>query len=304
MIKVGIVILTWNRGGDTVSLLKSLDKIRTPKDVETSIVVVDNASTDDSLVLLNKLTTPVFRIVSNEANLGYVGGNNVGIKIALENKCDWVMVINNDTLVDRDLLAEMLNTALTDKKIGIVSPKIYFAPGFEFHKDRYPKGVLGKVVWSAGGEMDWANCFGKNTGIDDVDRGQFETTKEIDFATGACLLIQSSVFEKNGYFNEDYYLYFEDVEFSYRVQAAGFKILYSPKGSIWHKVAQSSGVGSHLNDYFITRNRLQFGMRYAPFRTKLALAREALGFLIGGRVWQKRGVIDFLTQNFGKGSWK
>jgi hypothetical protein len=302
--KVGVVILNWNRGVDTVAALKSLDKIRLPKETEILTVVVDNASTDDSLTLLHKLTSPAFRLVQNEKNLGYVGGNNVGIKVALEEKCDWVMVLNNDTLVDRDLLKEMLVEANKDKKVGLVSPKIYFAPGFEFHKDRYPRGVAGKVIWSAGGEMDWANCFGKNTGLDDVDRGQYDKVKEINFATGACLLIKAEVFEKAGLFNEKYYLYFEDVEFSQKVLKAGFKIIYVPQSVIWHKVAQSSGVGSDLNDYFITRNRLLFGLNYAPLRTKLALIKEAFGFLINGRVWQKRGVGDLVKRNFGKGGWR
>ena len=298
------MILNWNRGADTVACLKSLDKIRTPKETEVLTIVVDNASTDDSLILLHKLKSPAFRIVQNEANLGYVGGNNVGIKVALEEKCDWVMVLNNDTLVDRDFLKEMLVEVGQNKKVGLVSPKIYFACGFEFHKDRYPKGVLGKVIWSAGGSIDWANCFGKNTGIDDVDRGQYDEVKEIEFATGACLFIKAEVFEKLGIFDERYYLYFEDADFSQKLDKAGFEMLYVPKSIIWHKVAQSSGVGSDLNDYFITRNRLLFGLTYAPLKTKLALIREAVGFLVSGRVWQKRGVSDFFKRNFGKGSWK
>lgn len=298
------MILNWNRGADTVAALKSLDKMRVPREVELVTMVVDNASTDDSLTLLHKLSSPAFRILQNEANLGYVGGNNVGIQACLEEKCDWVLVLNNDTLVDRELLKELLIEAGKNKKVGLLSPKIYFAPGFEYHRDRYPKGVLGKVIWSAGGEIDWANCFGKNTGLDDVDRGQYDKIKEINFATGACLLIKAEAFSKVGFFDERYYLYFEDVEFGQRLIKAGYNMIYVPRSIIWHKVAQSSGVGSDLNDYFITRNRLLFGLNYAPFRTKLALIREALKFMTSGRVWQKRGVVDFFKRNFGKGSWK
>ena len=141
-------------------------------------------------------------------------------------------------------------------------------------------------------------------GIDDVDRGQYDKVKEVNFATGACLLVRSDIFFKIGFFDERFYLYFEDVEFCQRLLKANYKILYVPKSIIWHKVAQSSGVGSDLNDYFITRNRLLFGLTYAPIKTKLALIREAIGFLVGGRVWQKRGVVDFVKRSFGKGSWK
>ena len=84
----------------------------------------------------------------------------------------------------------------------------------------------------------------------------------------------------------------------------GWKVLYEPKGIVWHKVAQSSGIGSNLNDYFITRNRMLFGMRYASLRTKFALAKESIKLLLNGRKWQKIGVRDFYLGRFGRGSWE
>ena len=93
-----------------------------------------------------------------------------------------------------------------------------------------------------------------------------------------------------------------DVEPAYR--DAGWKVLYSPKGHLWHKVAQSSKIGSDLNDYFIHRNRLLFGMRHAKIRTPFALYKESLRLLLNGRKWQRQGVIDFYLRRFGKGSWK
>jgi len=98
-------------------------------------------------------------------------------------------------------------------------------------------------------------------------------------------------------------MYYEDIDLSMRIKKAGFEVLYIPSANVWHKVAQSSGIGSGLNDYFITRNRLLFGMRYAKLRTRFALYRESLRFLLSGRVWQRKGVLDFYLGRLGKGSW-
>lgn len=302
--KISIVVLNWNRKADTLACLQSLDKLRTPADFEVSIYVVDNASTDGSIEAFSKITTPTFRLIQNKDNLGFAAGNNIGLTQALEDGAEWLLIINNDTLIDRNFLINLSKVIDRGKNVGVISPKIYFAPGFEFHRDRYSKALQGSVLWSAGGKMDWDNVFGVNIGVDDVDRGQFDEQKEIDFATGACICIASKVFEKIGLFNEKYFMYFEDVEFSLRALRAGFKVIYSPKTYLWHKVAQGSSVGSNLNDYFITRNRLLFGMKYANLRTKLALIKESLGFLVAGRKWQKRGVIDFMQGKLGKGSWK
>ena len=96
----------------------------------------------------------------------------------------------------------------------------------------------------------------------------------------------------------------EDSDLSERIKKAGFKVMYSPRGRLWHKVSQGSGIGSELNDYFITRNRMLFGMTYAKLRTKFALFRESIKLLLIGRKWQKIGIRDYYLGKFGKGSWK
>jgi len=95
----------------------------------------------------------------------------------------------------------------------------------------------------------------------------------------------------------------EDADHAQRIKKAGYKVLYSGKGWLWHKVSQSSGIGSELNDYFLTRNRMIFGMRYASLRTKFALLRESIKLLLSGRKWQKIGIKDYYLGNLGKGSW-
>lgn len=303
MPKVSIVILNWNGWKDTIPCLESLQKINS-KDLSVEIVVVDNASNDESVKKINNFKSKFkLTLLQTGSNLGFAGGNNVGLRYSLENNFDYVCVLNNDTIVDEDCIQEFLKSAKKNPDFGILTPKIYFAHGFEFHKDRYTKKDLGKVIWSAGGDLDWANVYGSNHGVDEVDTGQFDKERIVDFATGACMFISSKVLKECGYFDEKYYLYLEDTDLSIRIRNSGRTVIYVPKAIIWHKVSQSSAIGSGLNDYFITRNRLIFGMRYASVRAKYALAREAVRLYFGGRPWQKVGVQDYFAGNLGKGSW-
>ncbi|MBI2268183.1 MAG: glycosyltransferase family 2 protein [Candidatus Blackburnbacteria bacterium] len=304
MIKVFAVILNWNRKQDTIECLESIKKL-TISGFQFSVVVVDNGSMDGSWEVLQSIKLPRidYHFIENKENLGYAGGNNVGMKYALDAGADYVLVLNNDTIVSRDLVANFLNAAEEHKEVGIFSPKIYFAPGFEFHQERYKKDETGRVIWYAGGKFDWKNILGTNRGVDEVDKGQYNKRIKIDFATGACMFIRRELLEAVGLFDEKYFLYLEDVDLSSRAKRHNWKILYLPKAQLWHKVSRSSGIGSQLNDYYITRNRLLFGRRYASFRAKIALFREALVLLVFGREWQKIGVADFLLGKFGRGSY-
>lgn len=308
MKKIFIVILNWNGKDDTTQCLESIGKLQI-SNYKLQIIVVDNASTDGSIEAIRKSITSITdttgitgELIRNKENLGFAGGNNVGIKCALENGADFVLVLNNDTLVDKNLLVYLIKAAKKHKNAGIFSPKIYFAPGFEFHKDRYSKKDLGRVIWYGGGVIDWENVLGSNKGVDEVDTGQYNAVEDTDFATGACMFIKREVLEKAGLFDEKYFMYLEDADLSQKARRHGWRVLFVPDATLWHKVAQSSGIGSNLNDYFTTRNRLLFGMRYAPLRAKFALFRESLRLLLSGRKWQKRGVLDFYLFRFRKGS--
>lgn len=304
MKKVFLVILNWNGYKDTYECLKSIEKMKSP-DAETTIVVVDNGSKED-LPKLKKIRIKHYPIVilRNVSNLGYAEGNNTGIRYALKNAADFIVIINNDVLVDRDLLKNFLVVAKYNENVAAMTPKIYFAPGFEFHKDRYGKKVLGRVIWSAGGNIDWNNVYGSTRGVDEVDRGRFDKIEETGFANGTCLFLRVDALRKVGIFDSKYYLYYEDTDLSMRLRKNGWKILYIPTAVCWHKVSQSSGIGSELNDYYTTRNRMLFGMKYAGLRAKLALIRESFKLALKGRTWQKRGIVDFYLGKFGKGSWR
>src|SRR3989344_128453 len=149
--KLAIVILNFNGLDDTLTCLDSIRKLKTD-DIFLETIVVDNFSSDGSQEALPKIKDIV--IVQNQDNLGYAGGNNVGIKYALNRGADAVLILNNDTIVDDKLI---INFAVSLKWGDLISPKIYFAAGYEFHKSRYLQKNKGKVVWFAGGKIDWAN---------------------------------------------------------------------------------------------------------------------------------------------------
>ena len=305
MTSVSVVILNWNGWQDTLECLKSMEKLVLPN-ISLETIIVDNASTNNSIKEINTYirTKSHISLVENSTNLGFAAGNNVGIKKAFNSGANYILILNNDTIVDKNLIKVLVAFMEENPKAGAASPKMYFAKGFEFHKDRYKKDDLGKVIWYAGGDFDWNNVYGSNHGVDEVDSGQFNEPQETTFGSGACLFLRGSVVQKVGMFDERYFLYLEDTDLCMRIRNAGFKIYMVPSAHLWHKVSQSSSIGSNLNDYFITRNRLLFGATYATLRANIALFRESIRFLFSGRLWQKKGVQDYYLRKFGRGSWK
>lgn len=298
--KIGIISIHYKNLGDTLGLLSSLSNCIIPKNTKVSIYIVDN---EGSVELSKKLKQdyPQVYLLGTGDNLGFAAGNNLGLKKAMVEKDDIIVCINNDTFVEREFIKQVVTSPITDPKVGVVGGLIYFAPGFEFHKS-YSKKDLGKVVWYAGGAFDWDNVLGSNAHVDEVDRGQFTQIQQTPYVTGALLITRSDVLEKVGLFDEKYFMYMEDDDLSERIKQAGFKVMFDPHIKMWHKVAQGSSVGSNLNDYFITRNRLYFGLKYAKVRTKFALVREALRLLFIGRKAQQQAVLDFFQGKMGKGS--
>jgi len=302
MKKVFVVILNFNGGDITVECINSLLKQKLEK-IELTIVVVDNGSSDNSAKAISNIhdLRSKIQILRNKENLGFTGGCNEGMRYALKSGADYILLLNNDTVVDENLITNLVEKAKPDM-VGAVVPKIYFEKGYEFHKEKYKKDDLGKIIWYAGGEMDFDNLIGKNIGVDEVDRGQFDITRETELATGCCILLKKETLNAVGLFDDEYFLYYEDADLTQRIREKGFKIIYEPSAVVWHKNAESSGVGSELHDYYISRNRLLFGMKYAPLRTRAALIKESFNILKTGRSWQKKGVRDYYLRKFGRGT--
>lgn len=294
-----ISIINYNSISETKNCLRSIEELILPKELRLFVVVLDNGSNEFNLKKEDfKLNLEI--IVSKE-NLGFSGGHNLIIK-KIKDQADFILILNNDTILDKKLVERLINS-LSDG-VGIVSPKIYFSGGREFHKDRYKKSDEGKVIWYAGGIMDWKTVIGKHKGVDEVDVGQFERSEQIDFASGCCMMIRKEALEKVGLFDEKYFLYYEDADLSERFKRCGYKIMFIPEAVLWHNNASSSGgSGSSLQDYYITRNRLLFGMKFAPIKIKIFLTLEAIKTIKNGREWQKKGINDFFRGRFGKGSY-
>ena len=302
MTKILVTLVNFNGNKDTLSCLDSLDRVKI-QDFELSVVVVDNASRE-IFQTEKEFKNFKLKIIKSDKNLGFAGGQNLGIQYGLESGIDYFCVLNNDVILDDNFLNELLRTFKDEKNCGIVSPKIYFAKGHEFHKDRYKKSEFGKVFWYAGGIIDRNNVYTSHRGVDEIDRGQYDKVEETDVANGACVIIKREVFEKIGLLDSSFFLYWEDADFSERAKKAGFKVMYYSGTCMWHKVSASTGgSGSPTNDYFLTRNRFYYSMRYSSLRTKFAVLRDTIRLIFMGRTWQKWGAADAILGRKGMGQW-
>lgn len=294
---IAVVIVNWNGKDDTVACLESLSKVVLGGNTLLPIVV-DNGSTNDSVRVIKK-KFPHIHLIENKTNVGFTGGNNIGMKYALEQGMDLIWLLNNDTIVDKNVLSFVF--AFDDPKVGATGSKIYFAPGHEYHHDRYKESERGKVFWYAGGIVDWNNMYASHRGVDEVDHGQYDVVEETPFITGCSLVVRKEVVQNVGMLDDRYFLYLEDLDWNIRVKKAGWKTMYTPTSIVWHVNAGSSGrPGNPIHEYYFTRNRLLLGMRYAPIRTKCALLREAIRFLFKASAIRKKAVMDWICNRFGK----
>ena len=307
MTTVAIILVNWNGKNDTLACLASLRQVKSSREAGSSsagqkskvkCIVVDNGSTDDSVVAIKK-NFPEVEVIETIENIGFAGGNNVGIRRALEDRFDFVWLLNNDTVVHEQAVSALID-ACGLSSVGIAGSKIYFAPGHEYHKRRYTHKERGRVLWYAGGLIDWENMYASHRGVDEVDNGQYDAVGETSFVTGCSMMIRREVIEKIGFFDEKFFAYLEDVDFCLRAKRLGYTLLYVPQSILWHKNAGSSGVGSDTHQYYMTRNRLLVGMRYAGLRTKFALTREALRFVFFGSSICRKAVMDAMIGKWGK----
>lgn len=300
MKKIIISILHYGDPLNTLNCLNSIKKLHLEGlDIET--IVMDNGTKDPLMLDENEFKEINLKLLRNNYNAGFSGGHNLVFEKIQDTDFDFFLLLNNDSLLDKNCLKALVKGS-ENENIGGVVPKIYFTTGREFHKNRYKNSEKGRVIWYAGGDIDWANVQARHRGVDEVDKGQYDAEMTIDFASGACLLLKKSVLKKLGLFDERYFLYFEDADLSQKIIKAGYALLYEPNAVLWHNNAGSSSSGSELHDYFLTRNRMLFGMKFAPLKIKALLLRESIRLLKNGRRWQKKGIKDYYLRRFGKGS--
>lgn len=299
MVNLAFIIVHYTGVKDTKECLQSLaaSGIR-PNHI---VILVDNSPTGELEKFLITLRIKTMYLPYPE-NIGFAEGNNKALHEAVRQKADFCVLLNSDTLVEKNFI-ENIEAAARNEILKIYSPKIFFASGNEYHKNKYKEEDLGNVIWYAGGMIDWKNLIVSHRGVDEVDKGQFSEQLQTEFATGCCMIIKREVLEKVGLFDKNYFVYYEDVDYSYRAQKAGFKIFFVPDIKLWHKNAASSGKpGSLLHQYFQSRNRLYFGLKYAPLKTRLHLLKNSLSDAIGSNKTGKQALYDYFTHNLGKGS--
>lgn len=292
MPNVGIVISNYNGWQDTVQCLESLQK-QTYRDFE--IILLDDASTNDSVQQLQKHLPENTVFLPQEANSGFAAVNNVGMRRALADGCDWVLLLNNDTVVAPDFL----ETLLRETPAGAVScPKMLFLdPPDE--------------IWFAGGELDRATGKVKHLGGHEKDGPAFAEKKQVSFITFCCVLLPRQVVEEVGFLDETLFMYCEDVDYCIRLADAGVPLWFLPDARIWHKAGGSAG--GMLSVYYITRNTLYLtckGKSALQIRAKTlpvlisGAARYALTKLLGrkkGRSYGAfRGALDFWRGRMGR----
>ncbi|RMH70592.1 MAG: glycosyltransferase family 2 protein [Gemmatimonadetes bacterium] len=245
--KVSIVVLTWNDKANVLECLESLSQVDYPN---LEVIVSDNGSTDGSIEAI-RATFPNVILIENGENLKFSRGNNVGIQYALEHGADYVLLLNNDTIVDPHFITEMVEVGETDPTIGMLGPKIYY------HTEP-------NVIWYAGGEISLWKGLAWHTGIREPDTGQFDEIRDVGYITGCALMVKRNVIEKIGMLDPTYVAYAEDSDFSLRAHRAGYRLVYVPSAKLWHKIGGAWGTVTRRKIWNKFKSHLILFRRYAP----------------------------------------
>ena len=285
--RVVIIVLNWNGWENSIECLESVYKIDYPN---YDLILVDNASNDDSIEKIrgycggkikvesnyveytdqNKPITvkeidynEIMQIeleennglnheksllfIKNDKNYGFAEGNNIAVRFAMEKiNPEYLLLLNNDTVVDNKFLNELINVATKSEKIGFIGPKIYY----------YTPDEISKIVNFAGGYLNKNTFQPHPQGGDQLDNGQFETEKKVDYVEGSCLLVKNDLIKEIGLLDPEYFTYWEEMDWCIRGQKAGYDSLYAPKAVIWHKGRASDLSANSI--YYMIKNRFLF----------------------------------------------
>ena len=239
-IDLSIITINYNGLNDTLLLIESI-----PFNDKMEVIVVDNASNNEEAEQISK-RFPDVKVIKSDKNLGFAGGNNLGIKAS---KGKFLFLINNDTYFEEFNVQALIDRLNSDSNIGIICPKIKFA---------WPPQPI-----QFAGYTPLSNITIRNQaiGFGEEDHGQYETAHTTPYAHGAAMLIKREAIDKVGLMPECYFLYYEELDWSMMFTRAGYQIWYEPKCTVFHKESQATGQNSPLRTYYITRNRLRLVKR-------------------------------------------
>jgi hypothetical protein len=280
--RVSIISVNYNQLKVTCELLQSLRNL-TYDNVE--VIVVDNGSPENPSDVI-KASFPEVKYLRSDVNLGFAGGNNLGIQ---QSTGDYLMFLNNDTEVDPSFLEPLVELFETNPDAGVASSKIiYFNSG-------------GIIQYAGSTSINPFTGRNKRIGFMEKDNGQYNSVQETDLAHGAAMMVPRKVIEKTGVMPEFFFLYYEEVDWCESIKRAGYKIYVVPQSKVYHKESMSVGKNSTLKTYYLTRNRLLFMRRntsgyikvfWILFFVMISLPKNTVQFMI------KREI------NHGKAFWK
>jgi len=240
-----------------------INSLKIQKNNDYRLYIAD-ASENKQVINTNNILADIIPI----SNLGYAHGVNVGIKQAQKDGCTRFCVINDDTLFKNDFTASIKNM-FDNYPNTIFGGKIYYAKGYEYH-NRYKNDQLGNIIWYAGGDVKWKDSLPFHIGVDEVDNDKYSDISETKFITGCMICFDNSVVNSIGFWDEKYFLYFEDADYCERAKRKNISLKYLPTIKLWHKNAQSTdGSGSVIQQKYQKKSLLRFAIKYAPLRTKL-----------------------------------
>lgn len=263
--KVAVIIVTWNNENEITACLDSIKK--TTYSNTESIIVVDNASSDKTVEIIEN-SYPWVELIKSEKNTFFTGGNNIGIKHALEKyDLEYVILLNPDTRVEADWIDRMVEVAISDQSIGIIGPKIKF----------WNNKFEGKIN-SAGMIYDgFMQAYDR--GVEEEDNGQYDKIEEIEAVSGTCLLLKVEMLNEIGLLWERLRMYIEEVELAIRARKKGWKVIYAPVTEIGHQWMKSTNQSNTVRRKgWMMRNWVLIALRHYSWKSKLAMVKEWVRF--------------------------